>query len=147
MDEYFWLKERENPEVIDYLERENDFYAKSTAHTVDFQNDLFEEMKARIKEDDSSVPYFYNGYWYISRYEIGQEYPIHTRKKGSIDADEEILFDCNEMAEGHEYFRLVGISISPDNTKAAFAVDTVSRRQYTMKVKDLVSGHLPRYLY
>ena len=71
MDEYFWLKERENPEVIDYLERENDFYAKSTAHTVDFQNDLFEEMKARIKEDDSSVPYFYNGYWYISRYEKG----------------------------------------------------------------------------
>ena len=141
MDEYFWLKERENPEVIDYLERENDFYAKSTAHTVDFQNDLFEEMKARIKEDDSSVPYFYNGYWYISRYEKGKEYPIHTRKKDSIDADEEILFDCNEMAKGHEYFRLVGISISPDNTKAAFAVDTVSRRQYTMKVKDLVSGN------
>ena len=140
MDEYFWLKERENPEVIDYLERENDFYAKSTAHTVDFQNELFEEMKARIKEDDSSVPYFYNGYWYVSRYEKGKEYPIHTRKKGSIDAEEEILFDCNEMAEGHEYFRLVGISISPDNTKAAFAVDTVSRRQYTMKVKDLVSG-------
>ena len=141
MDEYFWLKERKNPEVIDYLERENDFYAKSSAHTVDFQNDLFEEMKARIKEDDSSVPYFYNGYWYISRYEIGKEYPIHTRKKGSIDADEEILFDCNEMAKGHEYFRLVGISISPDNTKAAFAVDTVSRRQYTVKVKDLVSGN------
>ena len=66
------------------MERENDYYAKSTAHTVDFQEDLFEEMKARIKEDDSSVPYFYNGYWYISRYEKGKEYPIHTRKKGSL---------------------------------------------------------------
>ena len=79
VDEYFWLKERENPEVIDYLERENDYYLKSTAHTIDFQEDLFEEMKARIKEDDSSVPYFYNGYWYISRFESGKEYPIYTQ--------------------------------------------------------------------
>ena len=139
MDEYFWLKERENPEVIDYLERENDFYAKSTAHTVDFQNDLFEEMKARIKEDDSSVPYFYNGYWYISRYEKGQEYPIHTRKKGSIDAEEEILFDCNQMAEGHDYFKLVGINISPDNTKVIYGLDLESRRKYTLHVKDLIT--------
>ena len=143
-DEYYWLRDRDNPEVIDYLERENDYYAKSTDHTLDLQNDLFEEMKARIKEDDSSVPYFYNGYWYISRYEKGKDYPIYTRKKATLEAEEEILFDCNTMSEGLEYFRLVGISISPDNTKAAFAVDTVSRRQYTLKVKDLVTGNLLR---
>ena len=140
VDEYFWLKERENPEVIDYLERENDYYLKSTAHTIDFQDDLFEEMKARIKEDDSSVPYFYNGYWYISRFVSGKEYPIYTRKKASLDAEEEVIFDCNEMAEGHQYFRLTGITISPDNTKAAFSIDTISRRLYTTKVKNLITG-------
>ena len=142
MDEYYWLKDKDNPEVIDYLERENDYYEKATSHTVEFQNELFEEMKARIKEDDSSVPYFYNGYWYVSRYEKGKEYPIYTRKRETLDTEEEILFDCNELSKGHEYFRLVGISISPDNTKAAFAIDTVSRRQYTLKVKDLVTGKL-----
>ena len=140
VDEYFWLKKRENSEVIDYLERENDYYLKSTAHTIDFQDDLFEEMKARIKEDDSSVPYFYNGYWYISRFESGKEYPIYTRKKASLDAEEEVIFDCNEMAEGHQYFRLAGITISPDNTKAAFSIDTISRRLYTTKVKNLITG-------
>ena len=140
VDEYFWLKEKANPEVIDYLERENDYYLKSTAHTIDFQEDLFEEMKARIKEDDSSVPYFYNGYWYISRFESGKEYPIYTRKKASLDAEEEVIFDCNEMAEGHQYFRLAGFTISPDNTKAAFSIDTISRRLYTTKVKNLITG-------
>ena len=140
VDEYFWLKERENPEVIDYLERENNYYLKSTVHTIDFQEDLFEEMKARIKEDDSSVPYFYNGYWYISRFESGKEYPIYTRKKASLEAEEEVIFDCNEMAEGHQYFRLAGITISPDNTKAVFSIDTISRRLYTTKVKNLITG-------
>ena len=140
VDEYFWLKEKANPEVIDYLERENDYYLKSTAHTIDFQEDLFEEMKARIKEDDSSVPYFYNGYWYISRFESGKEYSIYIRKKASLDAEEEVIFDCNEMAEGHQYFRLAGITISPDNTKAAFSIDTISRRLYTTKVKNLITG-------
>ncbi|MGB2171691.1 MAG: oligopeptidase B, partial [Flavobacteriaceae bacterium] len=76
MDEFYWLKERENPEVIDYLERENDYYKKSTKHLVPLQEELFEEMKGRIKEDDNSVPYFYNGYWYITRYEEGKDYPI-----------------------------------------------------------------------
>ena len=98
IDNYYWLNERENEEVIDYLERENDYYNKMTAHTKDFQNDLFEEMKGRIKEDDASVPYFYNGYYYITRYEAGKDYPIHSRKKGSLDAEEEIMFNVNEMA-------------------------------------------------
>ncbi|MGB1448481.1 MAG: S9 family peptidase [Flavobacteriaceae bacterium] len=142
MDEFYWLKDRDNPEVIDYLERENDYYQKSTQHLKPLQVKLFEEMKARIKEEDNSVPYFYNGYYYITRYEKGKDYPIYTRKKDSLTAAEEILFDCNEMAKGHDYFRLVGINISPDNTKAIFGLDTVSRRQYVLKVKDLVTGEI-----
>lgn len=141
-DNYYWLNQRENPKVIDYLNDENDYYRKSTAHTAAFQKDLFEEMKARIKEDDESVPYFYNGYYYITRFEKGKDYPIHSRKKGSLEAEEEIMFDCNEMAKGHAYFNLAGLSISEDNTMAAFGVDTVSRRQYTIQVKNLETGEI-----
>ena len=142
IDPYYWLNDRDNPEVLDYLDRENDYYQKMTAHTRSLQKELYEEMRARIKEEDSSVPYFYNGYWYITRYQEGKDYPIYSRKKEVLSAAEEILFDCNEMADGLDYFRLVGISVSPDNTKVAFGVDTVSRRQYTIKVKDLKSGEL-----
>ena len=140
IDPYYWLRERDNPEVIDYLERENDYYQKVTAHTDDLKTELFEELKSRIKEDDESVPYFYNGYWYITRFETGKDYPIYVRKKESLEAEEELLFDCNELAKGHSFFRLTAITISPDNTKAAFAVDTVSRRLYTLYVKDLETG-------
>ncbi len=142
IDNYYWLNDRENPEVIDYLERENDYYDKVTAHTKDFQVSLFEEMKARIKEDDSSVPYFYNGYYYITRYETGKDYPIYTRKKGSLNAEEEIMFDCNKMAEGHAYFHLGGINVSKDNNLVAFGIDTVSRRNYTIQIKNLVTGEV-----
>ena len=142
MDPYYWLNERDNPEVLDYLDRENDYYQKMTSHTQSLQKDLYEEMRARIKEDDTSVPYFYNGYWYITRYEEGKDYPIYVRKKEVLTAEEELLFDCNEMAQGQDYFRLVGIAVSPDNTKVAYGIDTVSRRQYTIKVKDLQSGRL-----
>lgn len=142
IDDYYWMNERENPEVIAYLNAENEYYQKSTAHTKKFQEDLFEEMKARIKEDDSSVPYFYNGYWYITRYEKNKDYPIYTRKKGNLDAQEEIMFDCNKMAEGQSYFNLRGINISDDNKWAAFAVDTVSRREYVIRIKNLQTGEI-----
>lgn len=142
IDNYYWLNDRENPEVIDYLERENDYYHKMTAHTKDFQTELFEEMKARIKEDDESVPYFYNGYYYITRYETGKDYPIFTRKKGSLEAEEEVMFDGNKMAEGHAYFHLAGINVSPDNKLAAFGIDTVSRRNYTIQIKNLETGEI-----
>lgn len=142
IDNYYWLNERENPEVIDYLNKENDYYNSMTAGSKQFQKDLFEEMKSRIKEDDSSVPYFYNGYYYITRFEKGKDYPIHSRKKGSLDANEEILFDCNEMAKGHSYFQLGGLNISEDNNWVAFGVDTVSRRQYTIQVKNLVTNEI-----
>jgi oligopeptidase B len=141
-DDYYCLNERENPGVIDYLNRENDYYHQETAHTKDFQKDLFEEMKSRIKEDDESVPYFYNGYFYITRFEKGKDYPIHSRKKGSMEAPDEILFDCNEMAKGHTYFNLAGISVSEDNTLVAFGVDTVSRRQYSIQIKNLITGEI-----
>tara|TARA_B100000575_G_scaffold901_1_gene675 strand:+ start:1562 stop:3622 length:2061 start_codon:yes stop_codon:yes gene_type:complete len=142
IDEFYWLKDRENPDVIKYLDDENNYYESKTAHTKDFQNSLFEEMKSRIKEDDSSVPYKYNGYWYITKYENGKDYPVYTRKKESLEAQEELLFDCNEMAKGHSYFRLVGINISLDNNLAAFATDTIGRRQYTLQVKDLKSDKI-----
>ena len=142
IDPYYWLNERNSPKVLDYIHRENDYYQKMTAHTQPLKEELYKEMRSRLKEDESSVPYFYNGYWYITRYEEGKDYPIYSRKKGLLNAPEEVLFDCNKMAQGLDYFRLVGISISPDNTKVAFGVDTFSRRQYTIKVKDLNSGKL-----
>jgi oligopeptidase B len=141
-DNYFWLNDRENPEVIDYLNQENAYYDAMTAHTKDFQKSLFEEMKGRIKEDDQSVPYLYNGYYYITRYEKGQDYPIYSRKKGSLDAKEEILFNCNELAKGHTFFQLGGLSVSPDNRFASFGVDTVGRRIYTIKIKNLETNEI-----
>lgn len=142
IDNYYWLNQREDQEVLDYLNAENDYYQKLTAHTKPFQDALFEEMKSRIKEDDSSVPYKYNGYWYITRYEKGKDYPIYARRKETMDAPEQILFDCNEMAVGHSYFNLSGLSISEDNKWASFGTDTVSRRQYTIQVKNLETNEI-----
>ena len=142
VDDYYWLNDRENKEVVSHLEKENAYYNAMTAHTKDFQEKLFEEMKGRIKEDDSSVPYKQNGYWYVTRYEIGKEYPIYSRHKESLEAIEEIIFNCNEMAEGHEFFNLGGIAISPDNKLGVFGVDTVSRRQYTLQIKNLQTGEI-----
>jgi len=139
-DNYFWLNDRENPEVIDYLNKENQYYQEMTAHTKAFQKELFEEMKARIKEDDQSVPYLYNGYYYITRFETGNDYPIYSRKKGSLSANEEIMFNCNELAKGHKYFQLGGLSVSSDNQFVAFAVDTIGRRIYTVQIKNLITG-------
>jgi oligopeptidase B len=136
------MNNREDQAVIDYLNAENDYYHKMTAHTKKFQEDLFLEMKSRIKEVDSSVPYKLDGYWYINRFEEGKEYPIYSRKKDTLDAAEEIMFDCNQMAEGHDFFNLKGISISPDNTLASFGTDTVSRRQYNIQVKNLRTGEI-----
>lgn len=142
IDNYYWLNDRENPEVIDYLNRENEYYRETTKSEEPFREALFEEMKARIKEDDESVPYFYNGYWYITRYETGKNYPIYARKKGTLEAREEILFNCNEMAQGHSFFQLGGVSISPDNKYASFGVDLKGRRIYTIRIKNLETGEI-----
>ncbi len=142
IDNYFWLNDRENPDVIDYLEKENTYCDAMMSHTEGFQKSLYFEMRSRIKEDDQSVPYKYNGYWYIVKFETGKDYPIYLRRKESLDVPDELLFDCNEMAKEHAYFKLVGVSISPDNTKVAFGIDTISRRQYTIYIKDLVTGKM-----
>lgn len=142
IDPYFWLNDREDKEVLAYLEAEKKYYQTSTAYTKELQEALFSEMKNRIKEDDSSVPYFYNGYYYITRFEQGKDYPIHARKKGSLEAEEEIMFDCNEMAAPYAYFHLRGITVSEDNQWVAYGVDTVSRREYTLYVKHLVTGEV-----
>ncbi len=141
-DNYFWLNDRENPEVIAYLNQENEYYNASTADSQQFQSDLFEEMKSRIKEDDESVPYLYNGFYYITRFESGRDYPIYSRKKQNLAAPEKILFDCNELAEGNKYFHLSGLTISEDNRFATFALDLVGRRIFNIHIKDLVSGEI-----
>lgn len=142
IDNYYWLNERENGEVIAYLNQENAYAKTIMAHTEDFQKSLFEEMKARIKEADESVPYKFRGYWYITRFEKGQDYPIYTRKKETLEADEEILFNCNEMAKDCTYFKLGSFAISPDNTKIAFTTDKISRRQYTIQIKDIKTNEV-----
>ncbi|HLW15017.1 MAG TPA: S9 family peptidase [Flavobacteriaceae bacterium] len=142
VDPYYWMNDRENPEVIDYLERENAYFESVMEKTKGLQEDLFKEMKARIKEDDTSVPYFFNGYYYITRYETGKDYPVYTRRKETMEATEEVLFDVNQMAEGYAYYHLGGISISPDNKWAAYAVDTLSRRNYIIYIKNLETGDI-----
>jgi oligopeptidase B len=142
VDDYYWLNDRENPEVIDYLTKENAYYNEMTAASKDFQKTLFEEMKGRIKEDDQSVPYKLNGYYYITRFEKGNDYPIYSRKKSTLDAPEEIMFNCNDMAKGHSYFQLGGLSVSPNNKYVSFAVDVVSRRIYTIQIKNLETGEI-----
>ncbi len=142
IDKYYWLNDPENPEVIDYLNAENKYYDEMTAHTDNFKKSLFEEMKARIKEDDQSVPYKLNGYYYITRYEIGQDYPIYARKKGSLDAPEEILFNVNEMAKGHAFYNLSGLNVSEDNKLVSYGVDTLSRRKYDIFIKNLETGEI-----
>lgn len=142
IDNYYWLNQRENPEVISYLDEENNYKEAKLKSTERFQKNLFEEMKSRIKEDDNSVPYFLNDYWYITKYEKNKEYPIYTRKYMDLDADEEILLDVNVLAKDYDYYQISGISISPDNKKMAFGVDTLSRRIYTIKVKDLSTGEM-----
>jgi oligopeptidase B len=142
IDDYYWLNQRENPEVISYLNAENDYYSQITKHTDKFQKDLFDEMKARIKKDDEIVPFKKNGFYYITRYIKGGQYPIYARKKGSLEAPEEILFDVNEMAKGFDYYKLGGFNVSTNNQLAAFGVDTVSRRQYNIQIKDLKTGKI-----
>lgn len=142
IDNYYWLNVRENPEVISYLNAENAYTDAMLKDTEEFQKDLFEEIKARIKEDDTSVPFKFNGYWYITRFEKGGEYPIHTRKKESLDAAEEIMFNVNELAKPYSYYNLNGVNISENNELAAFGQDTLSRRIYTIQIKNLKTGEI-----
>jgi oligopeptidase B len=147
LDNYYWMydyfgKGPDSTKVVNYLEAENAYLDVVMDKTKKFQDDLFIEMKARIKEKDESVPWFKNGYFYYTRTETGQQYFKYCRKKGSLDAKEEILLDIDEMAKGYAYYRVAGFDISEDNKLIAFGVDTLSRNQFTIFVKNLETGEL-----
>ena len=141
-DPYYWLNDREDPEVIAYLNEENAYLDTLLAHAMPFREKLYNEMIGRIKQTDMSVPYFDNGYFYITRYEEGQEYPIHSRRKGNMEAPEEIMLDLNALAKGFDYYAVAGRSVSPDNQLLIYGEDTLSRRIYTLRVKDLTTGKM-----
>jgi oligopeptidase B len=142
VDDYYWLKERENPKVVEYLKAENDYLQAVLKPTEELQEKLYRELVGRIKQTDMSVPYRDNGYYYYSRYEEGKEYPVYCRKKENLEAPEEVLINAAEMAEGQPFFSVIGLAVSPDNTLLAYAVDTVSRRLYHQHFKDLKSGQV-----
>lgn len=142
VDYYYWLNERDNPKVKEYLEAENRYKEAVLKHTEALQEKLYKEIVGRIKQTDMSVPYRERGYHYYTRYEEGKEYPIYCRKKGSLDVEEEILLNVNEMAEGYDYYHVAGFTVSMDNNLIAYGVDNVSRRKYTIYFKDLRTGEL-----
>lgn len=142
IDNYYWMNQREDSAVIAHLEAENEFTKKMLQHTETLQQALYDEMLKRINQTDVSVPYKQNGYFYYSRYEEGKEYPLYCRKKENLDAPEEIMLNGNEMAKGHAYFQIGGWQVSSDNNLLAFAVDTVSRRQYTLYFKNLTTNEV-----
>lgn len=153
IDNYFWMRltdEQKNAEepdeqtkkALDYLEAENAYTNAVMKHTEDFQQDLYDEIVGRIKQDDESVPYLDNEYYYYTRYEEEKEYPLYCRKRGSLEAEEEIMLNVNDLAEGYGYFQATGLRVSPDNKLLAYGVDTVSRRRYTIYFKNLETGEL-----
>ncbi|HEV8722314.1 MAG TPA: S9 family peptidase [Candidatus Binatia bacterium] len=142
IDNYYWLRERDNPEVIKYLNEENQYAAQEMAHTGAFEEKLFEEIKGRFKQTDMSVPYRRDDYFYYTRYEEGREYPIYARKRGSLDQPEEIMLDANVLAEGHEFFSIGGWVVSSAQDFLAYAVDTQGRRIYTAYIKNLTTGEI-----
>lgn len=153
IDNYYWMKltdaqknagkkDEQTQKVLDYLNAENRYLEAKMKHTEALQEKLYKEIIGRIKQTDESVPYKDNGYWYYNRYEAGQEYPIYCRKKGTLDAPEEIMLNVNDLAKGHEYCQVVGLSVSEDNNLLAYGMDTVSRRRYTIYIKDLRTGKI-----
>jgi len=140
VDDYYWLKQRDEENVLAYLNAENDYTEAVTEPVKSLKDKLFQEIKGRIKQDDNSPPYLDNGYYYYTRYATGKDYPIYCRKKGSLDAPEEIMLDANQLAEGHDFFSVGGWTVSEDNRLLAYAEDTVGRRIYTIKVKNLETG-------
>jgi oligopeptidase B len=143
-DPYYWLRDddRTNPEVLAYLTAENAYQEQCMRAVKPFENALYEEIISRLKQDDSSVPYRLHGYWYHTRFEPGKEHPIFARRKGSLEAPEEILLDANVLATGHDYYQIGSLEVSPDSAWLAFCEDTVGRRQYTLRFKNLRTGEI-----
>ncbi len=142
IDNYYWLNQRENAKVIDYLKAENAYLDTMMSGTRALQEKLFAEMKGRIKEKDESLPFKNNGYWYYSRFEEGKQYPLFCRKKETLEAPEEIMLDQNKMAEGFKYYSVGGRVVSDNNELLAYTVDSVSRRLYGLRVKNLKTGEI-----
>ncbi|HYE57081.1 MAG TPA: hypothetical protein VD948_01200, partial [Rhodothermales bacterium] len=141
-DPYFWLRERENPEVIEYLNAENAYTEALTRHLKPLEETIYNEIVGRIKQDDSSAPVFDNGYWYYSRFEEGANYPVYARRRGTMEAPEEILLDANARGAGKAYYAVGSYEISEDGRMMAWAEDTVGRRLYTIRFKDLTTGQV-----
>ncbi len=139
-DPYYWLNERENPEVTDYLTAENKYTDTMMSHVKGFEAKLYNELIGRVKQTDLSVPYKDNGYFYLTRYEEGQEYPVYSRKKDNLQAPEEIMLNVNELAKTYDFFSIGSFSVSPDNKTLVYGEDTLSRRIYTLRFKDLITG-------
>ena len=141
-DEYYWLRDdkRKNPEMLAYLNAENAYVDATMAPLKPLENTLYDEIVARIKQDDSSVPYRDRGYWYYSRFATGQDYPVHARRKGEMGDPEEVLLDVNVMAKGKDYFSVGDWDVTQDNSILAWADDAVGRRQYVIRFKNLATG-------
>ncbi|MFO7977998.1 MAG: S9 family peptidase [Bacteroidales bacterium] len=137
VDLYYWMRDREDPKLLAYLEAENQYLEEVMAPVASLREELVEEMKNRIPQQEQSAPYYSNGFYYYHRYEPGEEYPIYCRKEGSLDADEQVILNVNELAEPYPYYNLAGFDVSLDNQRVAFTVDTLGRRQYTIMVKNL----------
>jgi oligopeptidase B len=142
IDPYYWLNERENKDVLDFLHAENAYADSVLLPVKKLKDDLFDELKGRIKEDDSSVPYLKQGYYYYTRFETGKEYPIFCRKKGNLNAPEQILLNVNQLAVGHDYMLAGGINVSPDDRYMMYYVDTTGRNLFKAFIKDLRTGDL-----
>lgn len=142
VDDYAWLREKDNPDVLAYLEAENAYTDAVSAPTEALQETLYREMKGRLQETDLSVPYRYGGYFYYSRTEEGRQYPIRCRKQGSLEAEEQVTLDLNALAEGHSYLGLGAYAVSDDGNLLAYSTDVTGFRQYTLHVKDLRTGEL-----
>ncbi len=153
IDNYYWMRltdeqknakepDEQTRQVLDYLHAENDYCEAMLSPVKDLRESLYQEITGRIKPDDRSVPYLENGYYYYTRYEEGKEYPLYCRKKGSTDAPEEIMLNANELAAGHNFFRIADWSVSPQNDLLVFGIDTIGRRQYVLMFKDLTTGDL-----
>ena len=153
IDNYSWMrlsdsqknseiKDEQTQDVLDYLNSENKYLKNEMKDTESFQSDLFNEFKSRIKQDDESVPVEYNGYTYYTKFDLGEDYPCHFRKKNSANSEEELLLNLPEMAKNSSYFSLGDRSISEDNRLMAYSIDNISRREYTIYIKDLKTGEL-----
>lgn len=147
LDPYYWLRDRDNPEVIEYLKAENAYTEAQMKHTEALQQQLYDEMLGRIQETDLSVPYRYGDYFYYSRTEEGKAYGIYCRKRGSLEAHEEVLIDTNQLAEGHEFFDLGDYEVSSNHRILAYSTDTNGSEKYTLVLKDLSTGeHFPEQI-